>query len=639
MPEDLKFIASATGFDKVEAGLKNVSKGLAETAVQATKVDSALARGVKGTNQAAFALQNLGRIAQDAPFGIIGITNNINPLLESFQRLKAESGSTGIAIKALASSFLGAGGLGFVVSIASALLTVFALNNRSAGSAVKEHKKEVDEATKSEEAYQRALESVSSKLVKQAKDYTDLKALLIETTGAIKDITEATINQGLAEFIFSKKSEALTKLLQSEVDKRLKVLKSIKVPEFIVPVKIKTGTGSTAGLVPAFDKTISDISKGLPEFNKLNKAIGDSKKELTDLNAIAEELGLKSIFERLVNGSEKAKRTIQDVLDELRRGLSVVDTEQSLFGINPDDFKKKIGLIESAIKELAVKFKLDPKDTLIQKLFGDINTVRIEETIQVLLPKLIKTIKAGLANDPITVPFETDPVVLNKNLNDFTDAVKAGLILRLNALHIPFNPFDNVEGLQKQLDDAQRRIDDFKKRVEISIRDLKVNIATALGEGLGNAIVNIGKSGKDIGGAFFAPLLEALGNGLKEFGKQALVANIAIQTIKKTFGKALGIPGAIAAIALGTIISALANKLRVPAFAGGVTNFAGGAALVGERGPELVTLPRGSNVIPNNQLGNVSGGQPILVFAESRLSGTDIYFSFKQTSERIGRST
>jgi hypothetical protein len=37
---------------------------------------------------------------------------------------------------------------------------------------------------------------------------------------------------------------------------------------------------------------------------------------------------------------------------------------------------------------------------------------------------------------------------------------------------------------------------------------------------------------------------------------------------------------------------------RVPGFAGGVENFAGGMALVGEQGPELVNLPRGSDVIP-----------------------------------------
>jgi phage-related protein len=47
------------------------------------------------------------------------------------------------------------------------------------------------------------------------------------------------------------------------------------------------------------------------------------------------------------------------------------------------------------------------------------------------------------------------------------------------------------------------------------------------------------------------------------------------------------------------------NIAHIPTFAEG-TNFApGGMALVGERGPELVNLPRGSQVTPNNALGGI----------------------------------
>jgi len=58
-------------------------------------------------------------------------------------------------------------------------------------------------------------------------------------------------------------------------------------------------------------------------------------------------------------------------------------------------------------------------------------------------------------------------------------------------------------------------------------------------------------------------------------------------------------------------LSGVVGVGKVPAFASGVTNFRGGMALVGERGAELVTLPRGSNVLPANQTKNVlnnSGG-------------------------------
>ena len=43
----------------------------------------------------------------------------------------------------------------------------------------------------------------------------------------------------------------------------------------------------------------------------------------------------------------------------------------------------------------------------------------------------------------------------------------------------------------------------------------------------------------------------------------------------------------------------------VPAFATGVTGFGGGMALVGEQGPELVSLGQGSNVITNENTNKI----------------------------------
>lgn len=48
----------------------------------------------------------------------------------------------------------------------------------------------------------------------------------------------------------------------------------------------------------------------------------------------------------------------------------------------------------------------------------------------------------------------------------------------------------------------------------------------------------------------------------------------------------------------------------IPAFASGVRNFGGGVALVGERGPELVNLPRGANVYSNSESRGMLGGDP-----------------------------
>lgn len=78
-----------------------------------------------GSNRAGLALNDFSRIVQDAPFGFIAISNNLNPMLESFQRLKTESGSTGGALKSMASSLIGPAGIGVAIGVVSGLAVIF----------------------------------------------------------------------------------------------------------------------------------------------------------------------------------------------------------------------------------------------------------------------------------------------------------------------------------------------------------------------------------------------------------------------------------------------------------------------------------------------------------------------------------
>jgi hypothetical protein len=81
-------------------------------------------------------LTQFSRIAQDAPFGIIGIGNNITATAESFSYLKAQTGSTGGALKALASSITGTGGLLLGVSLLTTGFTLLAQSGLSVGDVV-----------------------------------------------------------------------------------------------------------------------------------------------------------------------------------------------------------------------------------------------------------------------------------------------------------------------------------------------------------------------------------------------------------------------------------------------------------------------------------------------------------------------
>lgn len=49
------------------------------------------------------------------------------------------------------------------------------------------------------------------------------------------------------------------------------------------------------------------------------------------------------------------------------------------------------------------------------------------------------------------------------------------------------------------------------------------------------------------------------------------------------------------------------QMIGLPFFADGVRNFSGGLAVVGEQGPEVVSLPRGSSVYSNDEIGSIGG--------------------------------
>ena len=122
---------------------------------------------------------------------------------------------------------------------------------------------------------------------------------------------------------------------------------------------------------------------------------------------------------------------------------------------------------------------------------------------------------------------------------------------------------------------------------------------------------SIGRIAGDIGGAI------------------AGVYNAIVTPFQKAFDFITGIPGRIVNT-IGNVGQLLRDKLGdwdipgplgkvrdvIPGFAEGVRNFEGGWAMVGERGPELVNLPKGSDVFTNSDtmamLRNRSGGvQPV----------------------------
>lgn len=184
----------------------NLAKSLARQGVAMVQAGDRLDKFGKSANSANLALINIGRVAQDLPFGILGIANNLNPLLESFQRLRQESGSNVTALKALGSSLIGSGGLGLALSVVSSLLIVF-------GDKLFNTSNETDKAAEKQKKYTQEIENLNKALVDSVKLQSDLNKARSDSQNsgsaqAQRDVDAAKARGAAEEEIFVKEQEA-----------------------------------------------------------------------------------------------------------------------------------------------------------------------------------------------------------------------------------------------------------------------------------------------------------------------------------------------------------------------------------------------------------------------------------------------
>jgi len=156
-----------------------------------------------------------------------------------------------------------------------------------------------------------------------------------------------------------------------------------------------------------------------------------------------------------------------------------------------------------------------------------------------------------------------------------------------------------------------------------------------LGESIGNALAG----GENSIGSFFGGIGKVLSDSLQALGKSVIKASTLIAGIKKALNAAfagnpvLGVVAGVGLIALGKFLES-----KLPKFADGVTNFGGGMAIVGERGPELVRLPKGSDVIPNGRVNWMAASGASVFIPAITLRGQDLVIAFNRASQTISRN-
>lgn len=146
----------------------------------------------KGAASGNSAMTAFSRTIQDAPFGIMGVSNNITNLTEQFGYLKNKTGSTGGALKAMLKDLKGFGGITLAISVVTSLLLVFGDTLFKTKDKAKELKEEQEKLTKALKDYEDQLDAVKkSRLIggrAAASELAHLQLLSNQTIDTTRDI-------------------------------------------------------------------------------------------------------------------------------------------------------------------------------------------------------------------------------------------------------------------------------------------------------------------------------------------------------------------------------------------------------------------------------------------------------------------
>jgi len=406
------------------------------------------------------------------------------------------------------------------------------------------------------------------------------------------------------------------------------------------------GIGSKDDIVKHFNETLGKTVGKVTSVEQAERSLNANAEAYiyaTTAKAVANAAYAESydiIFKYLKNSIE-AERTLADIK---KQGSATLAQFNRLTQINKENeaLKKQIDILAETknraldtYNKIAQQLERNKKSSVI---VGPLQKSEIEVKELKVKPEKVEVENIGKIEfsddkEALKLPVEFDfksAMDINKSgaFRPFLDAMKNKPIL------IPITIDFNKEKEFKKMEDIAKTImqlqENFAKSTKAIYENTIVGAAQAIGEGIGNII-----SGEGGIGDMFKGISKIMGSGIKQFGQEILRLAILAKLAQKAIPNPVtGIFAGLALIALGTAIE---NATQRNAFASGTTRFAGGTALVGERGPELVSLPSGSSVMPNNQL-QAFGNGGINLMPSIAYDGTMFRIFLNRVDAQISRN-
>lgn len=507
-----------------------------------TQTNSNLTRLRTSLNSTASASQNLtrqtangsntltqfSRIAQDAPFGIMGIGNNLTATAEAFGQLTVSSGGAGNALRAVGQSLTGVGGILLAVSLVTTALTFMSQQGLTVGDvfnkitgrfdetkkALSDINKEVAKSAGSEIAGLKALTEVAKDnnlsmekrllAVKKLQDeypayfgnLTKEQILNGNVRTAVDEVSKALIARARATAIAGKLGELAAKRLELE-EKREKAVLDIKEKQLKIAKQIASGGGGFVPKVGGGTASIGDEAK--VALRTAEQAYRDIRDEIADLDAVSKKY------------SDREAQATKDSI------LLLKDKEKAIKATKPKEFQPK------NLQPVSV---LDPTTDIVP-IFG-LLTDKVDQFGN-KMRELPATISTSMGE--IRVAFDTSG---------------QGALLALEK---------------------------FNEDASALISGSIANTFAGIGEAIGGAL----SSGGNVIDAVGKTILASIGSMLQDLGKATIAYGVGLIAIKAAIKNPYtAIAAGVAMVAIGSVMSKAVTKSSSTALGG-----SGGSASTG----------------------------------------------------------
>ena len=475
------------------------------------------------------ALTNLSLVAQDLPFGFIGIQNNLPGVISSFGELTKEAGGVGGALKQLGSSLIGPAGLFLAFSVVTSAVTYAIQKYGSLGAAItalvsdngklvqvqnalnKELATSVGNTTAETVKIQllvKALNDMSKPMKERQDAYTALKKIAPEIAKGIDE-----------ENLLTRKN---IDLVNENARARIEYIK-IRARETAILNIVNKNEEERIALEQQFPSLLAKKTKAQKEDNKVKGLSFDATKTFgsaLNIEALNLESATKAFDENVAKRRElyKINNGLIDQLAPLIEGTSEYDAATKAF---TDSLKK-----QKAVKELPQRGELGPGNLLdtaaafaayvkgniniqkasIDKILKERNSYRRKEIeAEIFTPKKIDKIAAA--------PMSKELELLLGQFQLFQAALAENMVLMNQTFFMPLeNAFMNLFetgkfGFKAFADAVLKQIQQLvSKIIATGIISLIANIMSG---GLAGAAGGIGGVLARVGG----DILKAIGIG------------------------------------------------------------------------------------------------------------------------------